>query len=260
MQFATPRRAIVQLLLLSNLALPGLVLSAPTQSSDPSAPANSASLELNEKGVAAVQSNDFAQAEALFRKAIASDPHNLTAVFNLSGVYLNNKRQKEALALLDSYIKNYEKDAGLYARRGDVYFSVKEVPAATRDYEKALKLDPQYPGVAAKLSTLYVLNKRLKDAEKLLLTAVEQDPKNGQLLQNLSSLFLTNGKPNEAISTAKRALQVASSSEIYITLGNAYEALGDAKNSLISFQRASDLGDTRKELKEKIDQLKKAAS
>lgn len=240
-------------------ALPIMTFAAPQPAASWAAKAGP-SFELNERGVEAVRNNNFAQAESLFKKAIAADRHNLSAVFNLAGVYLNNKRQKDALALLNSYIKEYDQDAGLFARRADVYFSMKDVTLAAKDYEHALKLDPQYPAAASKLSTAYILLKRPADAEKMLLQAVELEPKNGQLLQNLSSVFLTNGKPEQAISTAKRALQVAPTSELYVTLGNAYEALGDAQNSLISFQRASDLGDARPELKQKIEQLKKAAS
>ncbi len=222
--------------------------------------ASAQSVQLNEKGVAAVKSNDFGKAEQLFHKALAADRNNLTAVFNLAGVYLNNKRQHEAISLLDTYIQNYGKDAGLFARRGDSYFSLKDLDSAAKDYEKTLKLDPEYPAIAGRLATVYTLLKRNSDAEKMFLKAVELDPKNGQMLQNLSSMFLANGKPEQAISTAKRGLQVAPTSELYVTLGNAYELLGDMKNSLISFQRASDLGDSRPELKAKIDELKKAAS
>lgn len=249
MPFAKICGALLPLYVSLAVALPTSLFAvpAPTQNQAPKVSGNAASIELNEKGVLAMKQNDFAKAESLFRKSLASDSRNLTAAYNLAGVYLNNKRQKEALALLNQYIKDFSKDSGLYARRGDVQFSLKEIELAAKDYEQALQLEPGYPGLTAKLSTIYTLQRRMPDAEKMLLRAVEQEPKNGQLLQNLSAMFLVNGKPNESISTAKRALQVNPNAEIYITLGNAYEALGDAKNSLISFQRASDLGDARPE-------------
>ncbi|MBN8549414.1 MAG: tetratricopeptide repeat protein [Deltaproteobacteria bacterium] len=264
MRFAMFRGVFLSLVATLTVLVPNYSWAAPAAATQketaPKATGNAASTELNEKGVQAVKSNDFAKAETLFRKSLSADSRNLTAVFNLAGVYLNNKRQKEAIALLNQYIKEYSKDAGLYARRGDVYFSLKDLDAAGRDYEHALKLEPEYPGVPSKLGTIYTLTRRTKDAEAMLMKAVAEEPKNGQLLQNLSALFLINGKAQESISTAKRALQVAPNSEVYVTLGNAYETLGDVKNSLISFQRASDLGDTRPELKAKIEELKKVNS
>jgi tetratricopeptide (TPR) repeat protein len=89
--------------------------------------------------------------------------------------------------------------------------------------------------------------------------AVDQNPKDFNTLASYSSLLLGNGKAEDAIGAAKRSLQIKPSSEAYITLGTAYEIKGDFKNSLISFQRAADLGDTRKELKEKIALLEKRA-
>lgn len=232
---------------------------APNAESAPSSAVNKRSFELNEQGIEAVHNKDFKKAETLFRQALSEDTHNLTAVFNLAGMYLNDKRQNEALKLLNTYISEYPKDPGLFVRRGDCYFSQKNLDAAMSDYEQALKLEPRYSGASAKLSTIYALKNRTKDAELMLLSAVDLEPKNAQLLQNLSNIFLINGKVDKAISTAKRGIQVSPSSELYVTLGNAYETQKDLKNSLIAFQRALDLGDKRPELQQKIDALKKVA-
>ncbi len=66
------------------------------------------------------------------------------------------------------------------------------------------------------------------------------------------------------MSTAKRALQIKPTKELYVTLGSAYEALKDVKNSVIAFERARDMGDNSTELKAKLETLRssldKAAS
>lgn len=237
--------------------------AAPKPSEKQSASKNIASgpsFDLNEQGVEAIRQKDFVRAEQLFKKSLEADSGNLTAAFNYSGMLINNKRQTDAIELLTGYIAKFKDDAGLFVRRGDAFFSVKDVKAALSDYEKALQLEPKYEGLPAKLSTVYALTNRTKDAERVLLMAVEQDPKNAQLLQNLSNIFLVNGDAEKAISTAKLALQISPSSELYVTLGNAYENKRDFKNSLIAFERALDLGDKRPELQEKIEALKKVQS
>ncbi len=221
---------------------------------------NPLSLDYNEKGVAAVGAKNFSAAEDLFRKALAADPKNTTAMFNLAGVLLTNKKEETAVALLKDYLTQFDKDPGLYARLGDAYFATKKVPESAAAYEKALSTDPEYPGAHAKLATIYGLLNRLEDSERMLLRAVELNPKDGQSLNNLSAVFLANGKPDKAVSTAKRALQVKASSEIYVTLGSAYESLKDYKNSMIAYQRAIDLGDKRDELKKKVAGLKEVVS
>lgn len=227
-----------------------------TASAPPAPVINRNSLELNEQGAKAMQAGDFGKAEALFRRALEVDPKNITAVFNLSGTCLLNQKNEEAVRLLGSYISDYPNDPGLYSRLGEAYFTLKDLPNAALNFEKALKLFPSYPGAALKLATIYSLQQKLPEAEKMFFAAVELDPRNGDLLANLAGVFLANGKPQEAVNTAKRALQVKPSSDIYVTMGLSYEKLRDYPNAVISLQRALDLGDTREGLREKIDSLK----
>lgn len=211
---------------------------------------------LNEEGVKAVKAKDFKKAEKLFRNALSSDQGNLSAVFNLAGMYMTNKKEQQAIHLLKEYTEKVPDDAGLYTRLGDSYFAAKDIAGAQRSYNKAYKLDPAYSKLASKLATISTLKKDLKSAEKYFLEAVDQDPKNGQLLANLSSVLLANGKADKAIGVARRALRVRATSEVYVTLGSAYESIGDQKNAAIAYERAIDLGDKRDELQEKLDDVR----
>jgi len=217
------------------------------------------SLGLNEKAVTALNAGRTAQAEELFQQALAADPRNLTAAFNLGGMLLNNKKITEAINLLEGYTAEYQQDPGLFSRPGDAYFANKQLKEAAASYEKAFQLHQNYPNLPTRLATSYGLLNNSKEAEKFMKMAVDQNPKDFKSLASYSSLLLGNGKADDAISAAKRSLQLKPTSEAYVTLGTAYEIRGDFKNSLISFQRAVDLGDSRKELKEKIAQLEKRA-
>lgn len=216
----------------------------------------SLSAKLNEEGVKAMQAKNFPLAVQIFKKSMSTDPYNLTAVFNLGAAYLSQEKYRDAIELLEPYAARNVDDAGIYVRLGDAYFASKDIHKAKTSYERAVALAPKYFGLQAKLGTIYALNKNLPLAEKAFRQAIEINQKDGQSLANLSSVLLALKKPEEAIQTAKRALQVQPSADVYITLGNAYEILRDRKNALISFQRAHDLGNTSKELNEKIEQLK----
>jgi len=254
-----PRAKKILLLILGLSLFANLSFASPAKSSKPQA-INPKSIELNERGAQAIKQKDFSKAEELFREALAADTSNVTAAFNLGGIYITQKREADAISLLEEYVNNFPQDVGLHVRLGDAYFTAKKADQALKSYEKAFAMEKNYAGLATKLGTVYSLNNRLKDAERALLVAVEQEPKNAQLLANLGSVFLANGKVDQAISTVKRGLQVQASSELYITLGSAYEVKKDFKNSLIAFQRAQDMGSSKPELKTKIDQLKKMAS
>lgn len=238
------------------LAAPSKAVESPVNISEGNiTEGNPHSLELNERGVAAVQARNTKLAEDLFRQALAADDKNLTAVFNLAGMLLTNQKEDQAVKLLEDYVARYPSDAGLYARLGDAYFGSKNPPKARAAYERALELDPQVEGVPIKLATVYSLTNQLAKAEAMLLRAAEQNPKDPQILANLSAVFLARGNTENAISTARRAIQLKPTKEVYITLGTAYELTKDYQNSLISLKRAQDLGDNRPELKQKIAEV-----
>lgn len=218
------------------------------------------SVELNEQGISAIQSKNFKGAEEYFRKAVAADSGNLTAIFNLAGALMNNGKSAEAVTLLNNTVAEVKNDSGLYTRLGDAYLATKNVENALKAYESAYKLDPTYPALAAKLATAYGLSNRTADAEKMTEKAVEATPNDGKLMANLASLYLANGKKDMAIGAAKRAIQIKPGPEVYVTLGTAYELSNDYKNALIAFERARDLGDKRPEIEKKIAGLSEAAN
>jgi tetratricopeptide (TPR) repeat protein len=217
---------------------------------------NPKSIELNERGVVAVKSRDFKLAENLFKQALAADPLNITAVYNLSGVYVTQKKEAAAIVLLNDVTARYASDPELFVRLGDAYFSSRKPIDAIRSYEQALALDSQLPAVNAKLGTLYALQNNLSKAETHFGRAVTLNPHDAQALSNYSSVLLSNNKAQDAIRVAKNALQIKVTSDTYVTLGNAYEVLKDHENARISFEKALALGNQSPGLEAKIKSLK----
>jgi tetratricopeptide (TPR) repeat protein len=213
------------------------------------------SLELNERGVLAIKARDFNQAQDLFTKALEIDSRNITAVFNLAGMYITNKKEPQAVSLLSRYTKDFPKDAGLQARLGDAYFGSQDPKNATSAYEAALKLDPSYPGLPAKLGTLYAMQHKLDKAAVMYERAIKANPKDLQSLKNLSSIYLALKKPQQSVTTAKKALQISSSGDLYATLGIAYQELHDDKNALNAFLRAQEMGHKDPNLAKAIEGL-----
>ncbi|MCO6430446.1 MAG: tetratricopeptide repeat protein [Deltaproteobacteria bacterium] len=266
MKFSKKGRVCAYLAALIAVAYPSAGFAGPAskEGSPPKRPQMSAaaseSFKLNEKGVAQIKAREFSAAEESFRKALQADKGNMTAAFNLASAYLINKKESAAIELLKEYTKKDPSDAGLWVRLGDAYFGTKDVGSAVKSYEQAYKIAPDYEELTAKLSTAYLLANNLHLAEEMLVKAVEKDPRDYKLLSNLSNLYLGSGKPEQAVTIAKRALQVKATKEVYVTLASAYEVMKDYKNSLIAYQRAVDLGEDRPEVFKKIEGLKEAVS
>jgi tetratricopeptide (TPR) repeat protein len=256
--------AMVALLVGSTVATLSLAHGQQPPSASKKAPALSAqaqrSLELNEQGVTAIKARDFSRAESLFSEAITVDSRNITAVYNLAGMYITNKKEGQAVALLQRYTREFPKDAGLHARLGDAYFGSQDPKNALASYEKALQLDPKNTSVPVRLATLYTMSKKIDKAAKMYEQVIKQNPRDVQSMQNLSSIYLALNKPQQAIATAKKALQISATPELYVTLGNAYQDLKDPRNALISFQRAQELGYKDPNLGKVIEDLAKITS
>lgn len=217
-----------------------------------------ASREQNELGVREIRARHEDLAEQAFRKALKYDPDNITAVFNLAGIYLNSQRNEQAIKLLERYTSRHQENADLFVRLGDAYFTMRREVAAEKAYEQAYALVPDYHGLPLKLATLYGLRQDFGKAEQMLEQATAQSPNNAHILNNLGNIYILNGKASKAVDAAKQAIQLRTSRENYLTLGNAYEAQHDYENSLIAFERARDLGENRPELMEKIEKLRKS--
>ncbi len=213
------------------------------------------SLQLNEQGARAVKEGRFDDAEQLFKKSLRKDTSNTTAVVNLAGMYITNKKENLAINLLSDYVKKAPSDAYLQARLGDAFFAAKKPSQAIAAYEKALRLDSSLVSPLARLASLYTMSSKLQKARDLYIKAVAANPKDGRSLNNLSSLYLGLGDPKNAIKTAKQALRVLPTSDTYVTLGSAYQRVGDKRNALHSFKRALKLGNKEPKLMAVIKEL-----
>ncbi|MGA1190658.1 MAG: tetratricopeptide repeat protein [Bdellovibrionota bacterium] len=223
----------------------------------PSSHQSQKSAQLNEQGAAFAQEAKFGKAEESLREAISLDSQNLSAIFNLGSVLIQVGKLKEAVELLETHSRRAGTDAGLFARLGDAYFTQKNIQKAQNAYERALALDGTLPKIPARLGTVYSLNNSLDKAIEQYLVAIQQEPENIEYLSNLVNLYLATNEPQKAVSTAKRALQLKPSSQLYASLGAAYELQNEWENSLIAFQRAKDLGEKSADVEEKIKILRK---
>ena len=259
------RKLFASLVALTTATFAAVDGSADSKTSQPAPPAPALSgdaqrsLELNEQGVLALKTRNFVQAQTLFRQALDTDRHNATAAFNLAGMLITNKKEKEALPLLQEYASQFPGDASFQARLGDAYFGTQDTSDALKHYQNAFAIDPNYPNLAAKLGTIYSLQNDIPRATRMFEAATRLNPKDSQSLSNLSSLYLAQGKPTLAIASAKRAIQLQAKPETYVTLGSAYQDSKDPTNALLAFRRAQELGSKDPKLAEVISSLEKAA-
>jgi predicted Zn-dependent protease len=92
------------------------------------------------------------EATALLNKAMAADPENPYYMDSMGWVYYKQGRGDEAVELIQKAIYGMETDdAVLRDHLGDAYLLKGDVTRAREEWQRALRLDPDMPGLQQKL-------------------------------------------------------------------------------------------------------------
>ncbi len=111
----------------------------------------------------------------------------------------NRKQFDRAMALMDEAIALSPRSALAYFNRGTLYFRLSDIPRMAQDFSVAFQLDPN----------------------------------NGEMLKNMSFLWLLADAPHPAIQVAQRCLELLPESEdAWLTLLGAHYAIGNIDTAL----------------------------
>lgn len=108
-------------------------------------PAFKQARELVAEGNEQLSENEFAVAEATYRKAIAKDPANVAAKYNMGNNYYRNNKYAEGMS---RYLQAAEvaesktEKHRAFHNLGNVYFQQKDFKKAVEAYKNALRNDP----------------------------------------------------------------------------------------------------------------------
>jgi Zn-dependent protease with chaperone function len=110
-------------------------------------------------------------------------------------------------------------NADLYGHLGDLYYSNKDYTKTVQAYEQSIALEPNNPKVLNNLAWLYATceDETFRNAQKALHLAekavtLEESP---HILDTLAESYYVNGRLQEAISTERRALSLATKNISY---------------------------------------------
>ncbi len=93
----------------------------------------------------ALSDNDFASAEAEYRKAIAKDPSNTSAKYNMGNLYYGKSNAESAESRLKQAAKvaeSKEQKHKIFHNLGNSYMQKKDYSSAVEAYKNALRNDP----------------------------------------------------------------------------------------------------------------------
>lgn len=138
--------------------------TAPAQEQQPSAAVAAPTDENLKKGIELNTAKQYSQAETALRAAVAAQPDNPDAHFQLAVALFEQNKVADAakeLELAAPLAQGTEKQqADYYRYRGSVYAKQEKWTEAVQDLEKAVKLDPMQPYNHYYLGVAYSKTKR----------------------------------------------------------------------------------------------------
>jgi Flp pilus assembly protein TadD len=184
---------------------------------------------------------DKAQAIAIARQALKTDPRDRQTRIGLADLLRENEQYGESASILDALIAESPPPPDwklLYMRAVD-YQSLDKWPQAENDLKAALKQQPDEPELLNFLGYSWIdRGENLPQALSMVQKAVNSDPKSGAMLDSLGWGYFKLGDFKSAVSYLEQAVAIeAGDPDVNNHLGDAYWRAGRTVEARYQWER-----------------------
>ena len=150
-----------------------------------------------------------AEAIELCRKLVAQRPQATQSHASLGNLLELAGRNEEALVHYSRCVELDPNEPMIRVARGDLYARMGQIDDALADYQEALTLDPGYIEANMSVAQMYLLQGQPDKAAHAYQAVVATRPGHVRALLNLASLYVDHlDAPDKALSPAKRAVDL----------------------------------------------------
>ncbi|MGC4088716.1 MAG: tetratricopeptide repeat protein [Polyangiaceae bacterium] len=187
-------------------------------------------------GVACEGLGETDAAEKQYRKALDLDPKLVDASANLSAILVDSGKTKDALPIIESALKLAPKHPDLLVNRALALNAEGKSEEALKAYDTAVQARPDALDLRMAYADLLAKNGKDKEAiEQLRTAAKSDDPK---LLGAVADGFGKLKAPADCVATLDRALKAKPSPALQVRRGVCRHDAGDGKGAREDFEAA----------------------
>jgi tetratricopeptide (TPR) repeat protein len=173
-------------------------------------------------GIAQLQANHPAEAVQNLESALEKTPNDADLLY-----YLGRAASALSVESVDKLLADFPQTARGHQALGQSYYAAKMYPQAVKEYEQALALRPDLPGLRLELGQIYAATSDWDKAETEFREESKLQPGNPEAAYRLGQVLLEEGKMEEAARELRRSDQLRPDMpETLYSLGKA-QALSD---------------------------------
>jgi tetratricopeptide (TPR) repeat protein len=185
------------------------------------------------------QAHLYTDLETLYRDVIARNPSGSMAYFNLGGLYWQQGRHAEAIAVYRTLIAMRPDHVRAYSNLGVVYASQGRYEEAIALYRSAVAITPNFMAAHYELGLAHAAQGRPVEAIAEYKAALAIQPDFVKAYERLAAAYSDLGRYPEAIAALNAALAIAPAiPEAYNNLGLLYRKQGQFAEAVAAYRSA----------------------
>ena len=151
-------------------------------------------------GIAQLESDEPAKAMVNLQSALESDPDNPDLLF-----YLSRAETAASSQSTDRLLAVFPNSARAHQTRAQGYYQMKMIPEAVKEYEQAIVLRPDLPGLHLELGEIYAGRAEWPQAEVQFRVETALHPGSAEAAFRLGDALVQQGKMKEAADELRKS-------------------------------------------------------
>ncbi len=186
--------------------------------------------------------NAMDSAEAHFSKALALNSRQYAASNNLAIIYMHKSNYTKAVEAYRKSLVVLPDNAQGWYDMGGCYIQMKQYDSAIAALRQAVRFDPQLTDGYMQLGLACFLVKNYAEAEKCITKALELQPGDVPALGNLATVYLSEGKNEQALDLFKKVLAAdPNAANAYSNIGHCYFKMRQFAEAVAALEKAVSL-------------------
>lgn len=197
---------------------------------------------LVKKGYKLVAEKKYADAEAVFKKALTVSRVESRVYAGLGDIYFEDKRYNDALAQFQRAIDLSPAKGEYRVKQAETYSSKGQLKEAVESYKQAVEIDPKSSTAFYSLGLLYLEQKDMEKARESLEMSVGLDANSFEPHEALSMLYSQEKIYDEALVEINQAIKLKNDKPgLHLALGKLLLESGKDDEAIEAFKKAADL-------------------